>query len=177
MFSSQVLLIIKWITIFHSLHLQALPFTLWLHSYDSLTASFGCRWRAGPLRLKIGSSVPTRATVNIAMPWREAHGGVYKLADFVELPDKVLSAPAQLIKACPRGFKVICLFGSNKMPPCWLKSLVISSFNSKAGDNASWKEEAWRDGKKKAPFSEPQIWPTLFHISAGDLHIFMVSVF
>lgn len=145
-----MLLIISGITIFHSLHLEALPFTFWLHSYDSLTVSFGCRWRAGPLRLKIGSSVPTQATVNIAMPWREAHGSVYKLADFVELPDKVLSAPAQLIKACPRGFKVICLFGSNKMPPCWLEALVISSFNSKAGDNASWKEEAWQDGKKSS---------------------------
>lgn len=80
----------------------------------------------GSLRFKTDSSAPTPATVNIVMPWREAH---YELAGRTELPDKVLSALADFIKDCWRWFKVRCLFGANTMPLCWLKALVELSFN------------------------------------------------
>ncbi len=75
----------------------------------------------------MGSSSPTPATVNIVMPWRED----FKLADYIELPDKVLSALAYLIKARLRGFKVKKGIGNATLS-------MNNVFNNKARDNADW---------------------------------------
>lgn len=141
------------ITVFHSLHARS------FHSVSlfDLASKTRCQQARDS---RSASSAPTPATVNIVMPWREAHGSGFKLGDCTELPDKVLSALAHLIKARLRGFKVICLFGSNKMPPCWLKAIVTSSphwtshLTTKPGISFF---ECKPDSMEKRPFSTSKI--------------------
>lgn len=81
------------------------------------------------------------------MPRREAHGSDFELADCIDLPDKVLSALAHLIKG-PReriqGDTFVWLQQHAillvKVTGNFSLSLNIT-FNNKARDNACWKEE------------------------------------